>query len=606
MKKYVLFLILLSLSLNKTTIIDLENKGRTASKYIQNLPATPEIDYNESLHEKKANLEALPNTDVKFTWAQSIYANIPSFTVSNTQKTSLSYNMALDDCEDCLIPGFQTHTQNATEINCSYSNGKLSKKVDRQAGKGFKIKKEILSGNFLFRLTHKRVIEVSFFDYKNKFTDSRNLSDYITELYGRNIQDFYISSLFSYTVAMTLIFEDEILKYEYDDINDKLNFKRIEQINYKNLGVNIVDPVNADFINDSSLIIVMKNGIFLFSKLNEKWNVKFIHKVQHNERTIELNDIDGYIISKRYVKYVFIVKKYYGLLFIKLTNNAEEVFYYLEHPYVTSLEKRNNSRSDISTKLTIGVNVDNKKDEGNKEFYLEFYVDLEKLVSAKAIFLSRALISSQRIKASQTDYNSRVIMFLTDDAIYITPKNIYLVDMLPIYIYKDVNRYYSSSIGFLTVRAEDIIMFRLFRLENNAEEEIVTLFRNSQEEQYYKCNFEKQRNYLVTVSNVYYLSMFMKIYTVSVGSSQPGDDVKPDGGKCDSGKDKRKDDSERTDGGGDDREDSSSSHHGSDGVNAAFIVAIVVIGLVVAAFLTVIIYIKCKRRQAAVGSLLAA
>jgi hypothetical protein len=585
--KYFLSLILFSLILLKTIIVDLEKKGRSVSKYIQHMPPAAELNKNYKLYDKNIKGEVYTRTDMRFTWEQkSLSFNIPTLTVSKLDDQPLDYQLTLDKCEDCLIPGLEVYT-NTTDITCSLQNGKLLTSAAKETTKvGFK--KEVIVGDFLFRLTEKGFIEVSEVYHDKSMTKTRDLSHYVDEIYdiyGLEIKDFYIydSGHTIYKYSFVLLVDDKIISLQFYQ-SEQLNFRKNEIINLKDLeGIRIGDPIKIEFIQISQAVVLMKNGIYKLDKVvGQGWTYKFITKVEDKEKgvAVELVDMDGDIMIINENFHCIIVKKGFGLLMVDVS--SADIIYHLEHPFLTGLQKHNNYNK-LQGIINVGVFVDNQKNEDVKEFFLEFIIDVKKL-HQKTIFLSRVFISSKVIKASQTTYDGTMMAFLTDSRVYLTPMNLDQTGLLPIYFYKTVGD--NKTLGFLSVRKNNSIIFRL--ANNNKEENFVILSRKSTNEQYYKCIFASLKNYLVTLSHINDdLLYYRKIHTIKVVPKGRGDDdKKPD----------PKDDPVKPDDGEGDVEPHDNTSSG-EGINAILIVVIVVIILVVIAFFGIILYIRYKRRQ---------
>jgi hypothetical protein len=257
---------------------------------------------------------------------------------------------------------------------------------------------------------------------------TEDLSYYISQYFDLSnsiINDFYISTSNDDTLqySLTLMLKEKILYFNFKEHPSfELVFKNFEEFNLVDLGIDVNAPVRMDFLLSNKYMIISYNGIHELTKNTQGWIHDYITLVEINDQVVELTNITGECRLIHKTITCFVVKKNYGLLIIK-TGRAQ-VLHFLAHPYLTGVQL---SIDGISSFASIGVSVDNQQDKTVNEFFLEFIIDLSKYLSGSdTISLSRVFISLKSIKASQTDLNGKVTVFLTNDEAFIDCTKKYL------------------------------------------------------------------------------------------------------------------------------------------------------------------------------------
>jgi hypothetical protein len=218
---------------------------------------------------------------------------------------------------------------------------------------------------------------------------------------------------------------------------------------------------------------------------------------------IELKDISAniYLSNRNHKKlthqrlfFICISIKTFGLIII---DNELMPLRGFEHKYMDRIITTKHSKG----MLNIGVLLDNQNQEGVKEFFIELSV-VDDEAGLGEIFLNRVFITSDHVKAVQTDTQGFVAMFLIGTGVYIVPRSIYGSNNSPLYIYRDA--YNSDSIKFIHIDTDGKNNI-IFRLTNSDEKEnrVISLYTTEEENESFDCRFSEGGNYEAVIKKQY-------------------------------------------------------------------------------------------------------
>jgi hypothetical protein len=594
-----LILILTTQLLTKQVIIDLDDKGRQGSAFIQQLKEVPEHKFTNIQKGEDLKLKYTPNSDIKFALKEttSFSTNIASLSISTPDNKPLEYSLAIGPSEDFLMLNFPEKKIDS-DIKCTYSHGKFTA-ITSEPTALTTFKKEQAFGKYVLRLDESGKLAVGLIKGYNLLADddkeTEEAKSAFNQLEGLMIKNIFIQEKLKDAGYLLVILEEnnKLITFSYSNLSNTLEIKKLEEVELVELYI-WMEVKNIYFMEDKGYMVFLHDSFFKITKNGlEEWESQFFETLEFEGKPLELKDIQAVMVEASGSYFACILLKNTGLIFI-LINEEVNVYTTFRHRYITNIEV-----STVSwDALNIAVFINNNNDENVNEFFIELLVDISTPSNLNPIYLNRALISSNEVKATQTDWQGKVTIFHIEKNVYIVPRSLFRVNTMPVYIYKGVNSE-KTTFGFLHIndsREDSTIMFRLI---SEGKEQIVTLYRKQEDREQYTCSFNTKGQYLVKVMKGY-LSLTLdqiiqREFNYSLKIKNPGDkdpDDKDDDDKDD--KDKEKDKGKEKD---DKKKEVS---------NILFIVLIAA-GSAVAVILLVGIglYIRYKRRQHA-ATLLAA
>jgi hypothetical protein len=564
--KYLLLSILIITFASSKVIIDLENKGREGSDFLKNAKWVKDKQVKDPIEITNPETQSETNKDTKFTLPENpkemtgFYTSTPTMKLTLADGTEdLKYNLSSDPNDKCVLLNYPKAKRDAA-INCTYSNGysALTKQLPNRNSK-----KELSLGRHVISLNQKGSFDVGVIQNGQVVYDESLLSDKDKEslknFEGLIIKDFFMNP-WVYTANagfIAVLTEDELIIAEYIN-NDKLELvipKRNETFSLRDMRMNLTGLKDVLSYHGTDYILVLNDSFYMLTKPQFTWEANNIDKLVIRGEEVALKDINAIV----YDIHICITIKGYGLVVMNKENMANvQVF---EHKYMIGIVPS-------SIFLDFGVIIDNQGDESVKEFFIEF--KLAGSIQTPDFELNRVFISSQKVKAIQTDLRDYVIMFLMDTGAYIVPRSFNEFNTLPVYVYKNIE--HVLDIGFINVvnKDEKLITFSFTKSENS---DLITLSKKLTDTESFTCNFKEDKSYLLKISREYLNRSNFKTnkeiisYPVKVTKSQ----------------DKKKDDDDKTEGG-----------------NTVLIIIIVAVSVVVVlAAIAIVCYIKKKKRQAA-------
>jgi hypothetical protein len=526
--KYLLILILILTPqlLANSVIIDLENKGRQGSAFIKNLKQISEQKITQTEKGEDSKLKYTPNSEVKFVLKEttSLSTNIASLYINTTDNKPLDYSLTLESSEDTLMPNFPEKKITA-DINCTYSHGKFTA-ITSEAKALETFTKELAFGKYVLRLGNNGKLAIGLIKGHNLIDNDKEIEQEIIafkQLDRLAIKNIFIQEKLNDEGYLLVISEEnKLITFNYSNLSSALELKKSEEVDFAALGI-ITEVRNIYYMEAQGYMIFLKDGFYKISKNDlDEWEPQLFETLDFEGSPVELKDIQATMIEASTTLYGCILIKNTGLIFLQITDEVN-VFTTFKHSYIESI--------DISTvtwdALNIGVFINNKADENVTEFFAELLVDLSTSSEPNPIYLSRALISSGVVKATQNDWQGKLTMFNIDTNVYIAPRTLFRINNMPIYIYKGVDSE-RVSFGFLDLndsRDDSVIMFRLIA---NDREQVVTLYRKPEDHERYTCKFNTKGQYLVKMVREYLGltldHMVLKEFNYSLNIKNPGDD----------------------------------------------------------------------------------
>jgi hypothetical protein len=502
--KYLLLLtfLLTPYILNNKSIVDLDNRGRQGSKYIRDLNWIPNIKVTESVYSSHSKYSTDTNQNIKFglpvqtTGTISVSADIPTLIITpiNNEQDFLKYSLSYKTSKECLMFNHPEKVKNSV-INCEYKNGRYTTLTKTFINKNYK--KEVpIAKRYVIGLTHQGDFEVGhiinnqvfygfYYDYPGKVEDNFRIFE------GKVIKDLFTGEE-SYLGVGTLFIltEDELITARYSTVVRGINFEKLNTLNVKDLQINLTG-LKQVFYLEKQYFFVLRDGFYLLKASADKWEINYISKLSTINTEVELNDIEAIV----YKSYLCFSIKGLGLIIVDNNLNVIRIF---EHKYIDRVVTTKHSKGVFN----IGFSVDNQSNKNVNEFFIELSI-FDNIDKLSEIFLNRVFISSNEVKAVQTDTLGYVVTFLIGTDVFIVPRAIYGLNNLLVYAYKNVD--ISANLGFIYIDNNDEKYNFMFRLTKLGEEEnkIVSLYTTVEDNESFTCNFKKEGDYLVKSQKQY-------------------------------------------------------------------------------------------------------
>jgi hypothetical protein len=507
--------------------LDQNNTERTANfDFIKPVQEHNIKRYFKLTLEKQFETSSKANTI--FTWEENnknLLAPIPEFGIySQNGKVyeKAHFNIKVDRSEDFIIANFKEKQYDDNKINCSYSNGHLTQILIKDSYPRINLKKEKLAGNTVYRLTQEGHIEIGMFGVRH-FKDLSEFTEAV-DFTTTVIKDFFIQDVEdSESILLLLILEKELLHFivSYSDL--KLNFNLVRRVSLVNIPVdkilNIYTRQNGNYIIFTEGEMYVQGRMYILSlDSNDNWTSDFIEGIGSGRSYQAIGKkYDAFAQEFKYMDneektdlYVFILRRYFGLIICILEGKELKEFKIMRHEYFKEFQtskvfNKNQSIFHFGIVLENSESYDFHDRRFRNEVFVEFGIFIDYLYmkrnkkekdEEKKIFLSRVYLSRKIIKSAQTDNEGKVTLLLTDNEIFVIPRNVYRTELAPVHVFKGVNKSH-ESIGLIQVK-ENVITFRL--ISNGQEEEII-LFTDK--EKHFKCAFDKPGDYLVETKTVY-------------------------------------------------------------------------------------------------------
>jgi hypothetical protein len=515
--KYLLLLTLLLASsiLTKKVIIDLDNKDRTGSQYLNQLTELPENIISSLEIGSETKFNSTINTDITFTVndTTTLSSMNADLKITTKDKETVEYNLTLLPIDNCIYVDFPEKKFEA-DVNCTYSHGAFTDEVTQvETMKSFK--KEVAFGRYVLRLTEEGKLEVDIVKGNGLESDNDEEAKVdrkaFEKLEGLVIKDFFIQVRSQWYGGILLILTEDghLNAIYYSDLQKQIKLFEHVSISLNELGINPDEVTNIYNGTTDGYFVFLKNGFYIVKKDKNDflWEAHLTSRLEYELNTyVDLIDINAIAIEESLKKYACISIKGFGVVFITFKDGINVISVF-KHNHVIGLQPT----ISLYDTFNVGVLIDNQSDPNVNEFFIELVVNLYDAKEVGIIYLNRVLISSQPVKAVQTDYLNKMLLFAIGTNVYIVPRSIYRINTMPIYIHKSATDAKNIKLGFLHVddsRQNNVVLFR--QTIDEAKQELVSLYRKPKDREEFACQFKKEGDYVITISKRY-LSLMLDL-----------------------------------------------------------------------------------------------